>query len=72
MENLVRYVRLGGRDVGSAMIRYGYAFSDKKNSYQRQQTYRELEQLAREDDVGLWSYRCDYEMDADESLTIVQ
>lgn len=62
------YIQLNGRDVGAWMIRNGYAFADKKNAHSRTTRYIDLELDAREYDRGLWSFRCDYEIDADEVI----
>ena len=65
---LLRTVRLGSTNINAWMIRNGRAFSDREHEHDRQEYYNQLEDEAREDDVGLWSYRCNYDTDTDEEF----
>lgn len=64
----LHFVRTEKRDVGAWMILNGYAMSDAKTQHSRFARYEEHERLAREADDGLWSYRCDYDSDTDQTI----
>lgn len=64
----LHYLRVGTRDVGGWMIVNGYAFHDDDVRHERFDEYERYERLAREEDHGLWSVRCDYDIDQDETL----
>ena len=66
----VRFVQFGGRDIGAWMIRNGFAFADKKHPHSHSSRYADLERNAKEEDRGLWSFRCDYDLDSDELIRI--
>ncbi|MBT3704538.1 thermonuclease family protein [Candidatus Peregrinibacteria bacterium] len=52
---LLRYIELGGEDIGAKMIEEGYAFAYKKYPHERLEEYTKLERQARENGVGLWA-----------------
>lgn len=59
---LLRYVQLGGNDIGASMIRDGYAFSYKWFPHPRMELYNGLEKAARERGSGLWGAACSAEL----------
>ena len=63
---LVRYLRLGSQDVNAWMIWNGYAFADNNHPHEREKEYSALEQRAKENERGIWSYLCDYNDSLDE------
>lgn len=68
----LRYVRLGGLDVGGWMIWSGYAFSDSEHDHERQDLYESLEEEAQEAERGLWSYQCDYNETPRRSVEVLE
>lgn len=68
---LVRVVNLGNMNVNNWMIRNGAAFSDQKHPHSRKEQYDLSEADAREDDLGMWSWKCDYEIDDEDQLQIL-
>lgn len=53
-KRLLRYVEVGGKDIGASMIADGYAHSYKKYPHPRLDAYNALEKTAREGNKGLW------------------
>ena len=53
-KRLLRYVELGSKDIGAAMIADGYAFSYKEYPHPRLVQYNKLETEARGASKGLW------------------
>ncbi|MDD5041968.1 MAG: S-layer homology domain-containing protein [Candidatus Peribacteraceae bacterium] len=53
-DRLLRYVNLGGEDIGASMIEEGFAYSYKQYPHPRLEEYNALEQEAREENRGLW------------------
>lgn len=66
----IHYLRHDNRDVGEWMISRGYAFSDGKVNHSRKSIYDEMQSIAQEDDKGLWSFRCDYDTDIDQTIRV--
>ena len=58
---LLRYIILNGEDIGSTMIKEGYAFSYKRFSHDNLELYNEFEQKAKATNTGLWNdKKCNY------------
>lgn len=51
---LLRYVFIGGKDIGAQMIREGYAYSYNYFPHPRLQEYKALEAEAKREERGLW------------------
>jgi endonuclease YncB( thermonuclease family) len=51
---LLRYVKYSSQDLGSWLIWHGYAMSDRTARYEKQTSYNTLEDIAREENRGLW------------------
>jgi len=63
---LLRYVEIGGQDVGAKMINDGFAFSYKTYPHEKLDEYNKLEIEAREGESGLWAKDvCDYQNESD-------
>ncbi len=60
MGRIVRYVYLGTEDIGAALIRDGYAFSDPVYPHPNADYYDALEDEARQGRRGLWGVQCSY------------
>ncbi len=70
LRRLVRYVRFNGKDVGAWELEQGLARVDTDHEHERSAEYAVLEEEAQEDDRGLWSYTCSYEIDDDELFPV--
>ena len=69
---LLRYLKVGNQDVGAWMIWNGYAFVDREHDYDNAERYQSLEDISKEEDRGLWSGKCNYDLDDDELLEILE
>ncbi|MBM3230752.1 hypothetical protein FJZ28_00310 [Candidatus Peregrinibacteria bacterium] len=47
-------------DVSGWMIRSGFSFVDRKNTYERKDAYLLFEDEAKDEERGLWADTCDY------------
>lgn len=69
---LLRYVYLGTHDMNAYMISQGFSFADDENTHRKSASYSQLEQEARENDIGLWNDFCTYNPNPSRTIEILE